>query len=66
MKTIAMGTEGFPCGSADKECACNAGDLGFDPWVGKTPWKRGRLPIPVFPPVEFRGLYSPWGHKSRT
>ena len=25
---------GFPCGSAGKESACNAGDLGFDPWVG--------------------------------
>ena len=36
---------------------------GFDPWVGKIPWKRERLPIPVFWPGEFHGLYSPWGHK---
>ena len=63
IKIIAMGTEGFPCGSAGKESACNAGDLGFDPWVGKIPWRRGRLPIPVFQPGEFHGLYSPWGHK---
>ena len=24
---------GFPGGSDGKESACNAGDLGFDPWV---------------------------------
>ena len=28
---------GFPCGSAGKESACNAGEPGFDPWVGKIP-----------------------------
>jgi len=27
----------FPGGSDDKETACNAGDLEFDPWVGKMP-----------------------------
>ena len=36
---------------------------GFNPWVGKIPRRRGRLPIPVFWPGEFHGLYSPWGHK---
>ena len=35
----------------------------FDPWVGKIPWKRERLPTPVFWPGEFHGLYSPWGRK---
>ena len=35
----------------------------FDPWVGKIPWRRERLPTPVFWPGEFHGLYSPWGHK---
>jgi len=34
---------------------------GFDPWVGKIPWGRERLPTPVFWPGEFHGLYSPWG-----
>ena len=28
---------------------------GFDPWVGKFPWRRDRLPTPVFLPGE-----SPW------
>ena len=32
-------------------------------WVGKIPWRREWLPTPVFWPVEFHGLYSPWGHK---
>ena len=36
---------------------------GFNPWVGKIPWRSERLPIPVFCPGEFYGLYSPWGHK---
>ena len=36
---------------------------GFDPWVGKIPWRRERLPTPVLWPGEFHGLYSPWGHK---
>ena len=36
---------------------------GFDPWVGKIPWRRVRLPTPVFWPGEFHGLYSWWGLK---
>ena len=31
---------GFPCGSDSKESTHNAGDPGFDPWVGKIPWRR--------------------------
>ena len=49
-------------GSAGKESTCNAGDLG-SPWVGKTPWRRERLPTLVFWPGEFHGLYRPQGHK---
>ena len=36
---------------------------GFDPWVGKIPWRRERLPTPVFWPGEFHRLYSSWGCK---
>ena len=41
---------------------------GFDPWIGKIPWRRERLPTPVFLPGEFHGQrslagYSPWGGK---
>ena len=48
---------GFPCGSAGKESACNAGDL------SSSPWRKERSPTPVLWPGEFQGLYSPWGHK---
>ena len=39
------------------------GRPGFNPWVGKIPWRMEWLPTPVFWPGEFHGLYSPWGHK---
>ena len=32
-------------------------------WVGNIPWRREKLPTPVFWPGEFHGPYSPWGHK---
>ena len=35
----------------------------FSSWVGKIPWRRERLPTPVFWPGEFHGLCSPWGRK---
>ena len=39
----------FPGSSADKESTCNAECRRpwFDSWVGKSPWRRGRLPTPV-------------------
>ena len=39
------------------------GRPGFNPWVGKIPWRRERLPTPVLWTGEFHGLYSPWGCK---
>ena len=59
---------GFPGGSDGKESACNAGDrgdLGFDPWMGKIPWRMKWLPTPVFLPGEYHGYrslagYRPW------
>ena len=39
------------------------GRPGFYPWVGKIPWRRKRLPTPVFWPGECHGLCSPWGLK---
>ena len=32
-------------------------------WVGKIPWRRERIPTPLFWPREFHGLYRPWGRK---
>ena len=34
---------------------------GFDPWVGKIPWRRARQPTPVFFPVESPRQRSPVG-----
>ena len=34
--------------------------------VGKIPWRRERLPRPVFWPGEFHGLYSPWNSNSKS
>ena len=50
---------GFPCGSAVKESACNVGDLGLIPGLGRSPGEG----TPVFWPRESHGLYSLWGYK---
>ena len=44
------------------------GRPGFDPWVGKIPWRRAWQPTPVFLPGESHGQRSlvgcsPWGCK---
>ena len=46
---------GFPGGVSGKEPTCQSRRLKrhwFDPWVGKTPWRRARQPIPLFLPGE--------------
>ena len=67
LESVLIVSQAFPCGSAGKESACNVGRPGFDPWVGKIPWRREqrreRLPTLVFWPGEFHGLHTPWGHK---
>ena len=50
---------GFPCGSAGKESACNSGDLGSIPGLGRSPGEGKGCPNPVFWYGEFHGLYSP-------
>ena len=54
---------GFPGGSAGKESAPQCGRPRFDPWVGKIPCRRDRLPSMVFWPGELHGRRSPWGRK---
>ena len=58
----------FRGGSAVNNQPANAGDVGFNPWVGKIPWRRERLPTRALLPGEFHGQRSlvscsPWGHK---
>ena len=53
--------KGFPCGSAGKESACNAGDLGSIPALGKSPGE-GESYALQYSGLE-TGLYSPQGYK---
>ena len=61
----ALGVRSFPGGSISKESACNSGDLGSIPGLGRFPWRKEWLHIPVFLPGELHGQrslagYSPW------
>ena len=47
IKSLAQYYKGFPGGSDSKKSTCNAGDLGFNPWVRKIPWRREWLLTPV-------------------
>ena len=53
---------GVPAGSAGKESACNVGDLGSTPGLGRSPGEGRNYPL------QYSGLedsmdYSPWGRK---
>ena len=53
--------KGFPGGSAGKESACNAGNLGLIPVLGRSPEEEKGYPL-QYSDLE-KVLYSPWGHK---
>ena len=60
--------DGFPWRLSGKESACQCRRHGFNLRVGKMPWGRKWLPIPVSLPKKCHGQrsltgYSPWGHK---
>ena len=44
---LSMLVMGFPCGSAGKESACNAGDLGSVPRLGRSPGEGKGYPPPI-------------------
>ena len=46
---------GFPCGSADKKSACNAGDLGWIPGLGRYPREGKGYPL------QYSGLENSMG-----
>ena len=61
----------FPGGASGKDATFHCRRLGFDPWVGKVPWRRDWQTSPVFLPGEFHGQtslvgYNPWAHKDTT
>ena len=45
---------GFPCGSAGKEPACNVGDLGSIPGLGRSPGEGKGYPL------QYAGLENSW------
>ena len=49
------GTMGFPVDSAGNESACNAGDPGLIPGLGRSPGEG------IGYPLQYSGLESPWG-----
>ena len=55
---------GSPGGSDGKESACNAGDPGLIPGIGKISWRRECLPTPVLP-REFQGQRNLVGYSPR-
>ena len=48
---------GFPDCSVGKESACNAGDLGSVPVLGRSPGEGKGYPL------QYSGLENPWGRK---
>ena len=64
MLMCPFGKLGFPGGSADRESACNVGDLGSIPGLGRSPGEGNGNPL------QYSGLESsmdctwgPWGLK---
>ena len=64
--------KGLPWWLSGKESTCQrrrCKRCGFNPWVGKNPWRRKLHPTPVFLSEQCQGqrslcrLHNPWGHK---
>ena len=55
---------GFPGGSDGKASACNAGDPGSIPGLGRLPWRRKWQPTPVLLSRKFHGWKGPGGLQS--
>ena len=67
-ETTSKNIRGLPWWLSGKESACQCRRCGFDPWVGKMPWRSKWQPTLVFLLGEFHGQrclegYSPWGLK---
>ena len=57
-----MESRDFPCGSAGKESACNVGDLGSIPGLGRSPGEGNNYPLQYSGPENSMD-YSPRSHK---
>ena len=59
-----VGHMGFPGAASGKERACRCRRperYGFDPWLGKIPWRKAWRPTPVFLPGKSPGTEEPGG-----
>ena len=59
---------GFLGGTSSKEPTCQCSrhkGRGFDPWIGKIPWRGAWQPTPVFLPGESRGQRSQVGYSHK-
>ena len=59
----------FPGGASDKELKCQCRRQkrhGFNPWVGKIPWRRKWQPTPVSLPGESHGQRSLMGYSPKS
>ena len=56
--TELNGKVGFPCWLSDKESTCHWGWCGFNPYVGKTPWRTKWQHTPIFLPGNSHGQRS--------
>ena len=45
---VCIAEFGFPDSLADRESACNAGETSLILGLGRSPWRRHRLPSPAF------------------
>ena len=61
---LSSSQRAFPGGSAGKESACNAGDLGLIPGFGRFPGEGTVYATPVFLPGKFHGKRSLVGYRS--
>ena len=58
--------KGFPCGSAGKESACYAGDLGLIPGLGRAPGEGNSYPLQYSALENSMGCVVHGDHKSGT
>ena len=68
LSNCLIDTSGFLGCANGKGSTCQCRRRGFDPWVGKIPWRRAWQPTPVFLPGESHGHrslagYSPPGRQ---
>ena len=56
---------GFPWWLSGKESACHCKRFGFDPWVGKIPWRRKWQPNSVVFPGKPHGQRNLAGYSPR-